>query len=180
MNHPAQTLQTKKDIELWCAYSKPTLLHSCFARYDFNHWRQAQLGDCWTRLDWIDIDDSLKDNCMAIRLTLLAHEQNYELMRRTKTSSRVCEIQRDVLNTQSFPLRIKCLFAAPLHCNWAGGPQPNSESGNLILRTTHSVRRSAGSPMPTLCLPAVERAQRRRLRAQAARTEPTLRGVRRL
>ena len=30
----------------------------------------------------------LKDNCMAIRLTRLAHEQNYELMRRTKTSSR--------------------------------------------------------------------------------------------
>ena len=63
-------------------------LHLCFARYDFSHWRQAQMGDCWKRLDWINIDDILKDTCMAIRLILLAHEQNNELMRRTKTSSR--------------------------------------------------------------------------------------------
>jgi len=30
----------------------------------------------------------LKDICMAIRLTFSAQEQRYELMRRTKTSSR--------------------------------------------------------------------------------------------
>ena len=46
------------------------------------------MGDYWERLDWIHIDDILSDTCMAIRLTLLHHEQNYELMRRTKTSCR--------------------------------------------------------------------------------------------
>ena len=63
-------------------------LRSCLARYDLKQWRQAQMANCWRRLDWIDIDDILKDNCMAILFTLLVHEQNYELMRRTKTSSR--------------------------------------------------------------------------------------------
>ena len=36
------------------------------------------MGDYWERLDWIHIDDILTDTCMAIRLTLLLHEQNYE------------------------------------------------------------------------------------------------------
>ena len=62
-------------------------LQLCLVRYDFSNLRQAQMRDCWGRLCWIHINYILKDTCMAIRFTLLAHEQN-EFMRKTKTLSR--------------------------------------------------------------------------------------------
>ena len=46
------------------------------------------MEDCLERLNWIHINDILKDTCTAIRFTFLVYKQNYEFIRRTNAVSR--------------------------------------------------------------------------------------------